>query len=65
MAATTYQTIVTTVVDGEPITVQTLAVQTSRSPEWVAHYAETRVRMTRRDLRHAALTAEAWVAPVA
>jgi hypothetical protein len=65
MAATTYQTIVTLVVDGEPVTVQTLAVQTSRSLEWVIGFAEKHLRINRPDLRDADLTAEAWAAPVA
>lgn len=62
--ATTYQTVVTTEIDGTPVTLQTLTIQTTRSIAWVKGYAEKHLRINDREMRHANLTVEAWTVQV-
>ncbi|MFI1580041.1 hypothetical protein [Embleya sp. NPDC020630] len=63
--ATTYQTIVTTEIDGQPVTIQTVAVTVpaAKTAAWVKGWAEKKARIENRAYRAAALVTEAWIIP--
>ncbi|MEU0941137.1 hypothetical protein [Embleya sp. NPDC005971] len=67
MATTTYQTTVTATINGQPITIQTLAVTVpaTKTAAWVKGWAEKKARIENRAHRAGALVTEAWVIPTA